>query len=184
MTRTPLLLAALSAGALALGACGSSGDSGGTSGGGSSRANKQDAAFDGAVKFSKCMRAHGLDWPDPERSSNGLIKMFGPKNLNPNDPKVKAAQNACQKYMQKGGGEAMSPAQRAKAQDALVNYAGCMRSHGVPMKDPKPGGGGGILIQKGQGGPSPDSPAFKAADKQCHHFLAEIENGAQREESP
>jgi hypothetical protein len=27
----------------------------------------------------------------------------------------------------------------------------------------------------GPGGPGPESPVFKAADTECHHFLAEVE---------
>jgi hypothetical protein len=174
MTRSPLLLVAV-AGALALGACGGSNGSGGS---GTNPKSRADTAFDGAVKFSQCMRDHGVkDWPDPQRAGNGLIKMAGPKNLDPNDPTVKSATAACQKYMKAGGGQAADPAQRAKAQDAMVKYAGCMRSHGIDMKDPDPNSGG-FLFRKGQG-PNPNSPAYKAADEQCHHFLGELQRQVQ-----
>ena len=84
MTRSPLLLAAVGA-ALALGACGSSDDDGG---GPTSGASRQDKAFEGALKFSKCMRDHGVDFPDPQRVGTGGIKLTG-RNINPNDPKTK-----------------------------------------------------------------------------------------------
>ena len=115
MTRSPLILAVV-AGALALGACGSSNDDGGGAGSG---AKGQDKAFEGALKFSKCMRDHGVDFPDPQRVGSGGIKITG-RNINPNDPKTKSAQSACQKYMQIGGGETIDPAKRAKLQETAL----------------------------------------------------------------
>jgi hypothetical protein len=183
MTRSPLILAAVGA-ALALGACGGSGGGGGSKG----AAKTQDTAFEGALKFSKCMRDHGVDFPDPQRVGAGGIKLAG-KNINPNDPNTKAAQKACQKYMNIGGGETLDPRKRAALQQAALQYARCMRQHGVDMPDPKMTGKGGLTFQAGAGskkqasGPSgklgvnPDSPAFKAADEACRHFLGKIGEG-------
>jgi hypothetical protein len=181
MTRSPLLLAAAVA-ALALGACGSS-DSG--DGSGAKGATGRDKAFEGALRFSQCMREHGIDMPDPQRVGKGGIRLSGGKGLNPNDPKMKAAQSACQKYMQIGGGETVDPARRAKLQEAALSYARCMRGQGVDMPDPKLAGNGGLTFQVGPGGPkssgngpkglgaNPDSPKFKSADKACHHLLGD-----------
>jgi hypothetical protein len=179
MTRNPLILAAV-AGALALGACGS----GNNGNGGAASASGQDKAFEGALKFSQCMREHGVDMPDPKRDANGGITLTGPpggKRTKLGDPKMKAAENACQKYMESGGGPPMDPAQQAKLQDAFVAYAGCMRGKGIDMPDPKVGSHGvEMAIKTGQGGAGaptggPDSPVFKAADKACHHFLAGVD---------
>jgi hypothetical protein len=182
MTRNPLILAAV-AGALALGACGSGNDGKG----GAASARGQDKAFEGALRFSKCMREHGVNMPDPKRDSNGGIVLSGPPGggrVKINDPKMKAAQSACQKYMERGGGAPLDPAQQAKLQDAFVAYAGCMRGKGIDMPDPKVGSHGvEMRITKGKpgdgkatsAGPAPDSPVFKAADKVCHHFLAGVE---------
>jgi hypothetical protein len=184
MTRSPLLLAAVGA-ALALGACGSSDDDGGSP---TSGASRQDKAFEGALKFSKCMRDHGVDFPDPQRVGSGGIKITG-RNINPNDPKTKSAQSACQKYMQIGGGETIDPARRAKLQESALKFARCMREHGVDMPDPQLSGKGGLTFQAGPGsgagnsgpgkgkglGVNPDSPKFKEADKACNHFLGDRE---------
>jgi hypothetical protein len=179
MTRSPLILAAVAA-ALALGACGSSDNDGG----GGKGASGKDKAFEGALKFSKCMREHGVDFPDPQRVGTGAIKISG-ANINPNDPKTKAAQSACQKYMQIGGGETIDPAKRAKLQESALQYARCMRGHGVNMPDPKLSGNGGLTFQAGPGpksanstgrgglGANPDSPKFKSADEACSHFLGD-----------
>ena len=177
MTRSPLLLLAVGA-AIALGACGSSDDNGGASGGKS----RSDKAFEGALKYAKCMRDHGIDAPDPQRVGSGGIKMSmkgGPTNK----AKMDAANKDCQKYMQIGGGQAPSAAEQAKAKDAMLAYAKCMRGHGVNMPDPKfssSGGGttfqlGGPGTKGGSTGPNPDSPTFKAADKVCHSNLAALE---------
>jgi hypothetical protein len=181
MTRSPLLLLAVGA-ALALGACGSSDDSGGS---GSNAKSQDDKAFEGALKYAKCMREHGIDMPDPQRVGSGGIKQTmkgGPGSK----AKMDAANKDCQKYQQIGGGRAPSAAEQAKAKDAMLAYAKCMRDNGVDMPDPKfSNSGGGVTFQLGgpgnkggsTGGPNPDSPTFKAADKVCHSKLADLEKG-------
>jgi hypothetical protein len=174
MTRSPLLLLAVGA-ALALGACGSSDDNGGS---GSNAKSQDDKAFEGALKYAKCMREHGIDMPDPQRVGSGGIKQT--MNGKPGSrAKMDAANKDCQKYMQIGGG-------RAKAKDAMLAYAKCMRDNGVDMPDPKfSNSGGGVTFQLGgpgnkggsTGGPNPESPTFKAADKVCHSKLADLEKG-------
>ena len=53
--------------------------------------------------------------------------------------------------MQIGGGETLDPAKRAKLQESALNYARCMREHGVDMPDPKLSGDGGLTFQAGPG---------------------------------
>jgi hypothetical protein len=174
MFRPALTLAVVGA-ALALGACGGSNDP-------ATSTSAQDKAFAGALKFAQCMRDHGIDMPDPQRAGSGGIKLTGPKGaFNPNDPKMKAAQQACQKYMKQGGGQTVDPARRARLQEAALKFARCMRSHGINMPDPKMSANGGLTMQfggpgsKGSGptGPNPDSPAFKKAQESCQHFLGD-----------
>ena len=181
MTRSPLLLLAVGA-ALALGACGSSDDNGGS---GSGAKSQDDKAFEGALKYAKCMREHGIDMPDPQRVGSGGIKQTMKGNPG-SRAKMDAANKDCQKYMQIGGGRAPSAAEQAKAKDAMLAYAKCMRDNGVDMPDPKfSNSGGGVTFQLGgpgnkggsTGGPNPDSPTFKAADKVCHSKLADLEKG-------
>jgi hypothetical protein len=165
MTRSPLLVAAV-AGALAIGACGGGGGSGGAK-------SDQDKAFAGALKFAKCMREHGIDMPDPQRDSNGGIKQT--MNGKPGSKAaMQAAQNACKKYQQLGGGRAPSAAEQTKIKNALLAYAKCMRDHGIDVPDPK-FSGGGIQFELGsrnRSGPNPNSPALKAADQACHSTLS------------
>jgi hypothetical protein len=63
-----------------------------------------------ALKFSQCMRSHGVPkFPDPKFQPNGgtLIKMG--KGVNPNSPQFKAAQKACQKLVPGGALDAGPP---------------------------------------------------------------------------
>jgi hypothetical protein len=180
MTRSPLILAAVGA-ALALGACGGSNDNGS----GASNKSQGDKAFEGALKFAKCMRDHGVDTPDPQRVGSGGIKMTMKAGPGTDNAKVQAAQKDCQKYMKIGGGRAVSAAEKAKVQNSMLAYAKCMRQNGVNMPDPKfssSGGGstfqlGGPSKKGGTTGPNPDSPAFKKADQACHGKLADLGKG-------
>lgn len=56
-----------------------------------------------ALKFSECMRAHGItDFPDPQSINGGIKIQIGAgsgSNLNPNDPQFQAAQKDCQNLM-------------------------------------------------------------------------------------
>jgi hypothetical protein len=68
------------------------------SGGGPSQTQvQQQLAKD--LKFSKCMRSHGLPtFPDPKASSSGLS--IGPApGIDINSPKFQAAQKACRSLM-------------------------------------------------------------------------------------
>ncbi len=65
-----------------------------------------------ALKFSQCMRAHGVpSFPDPKFSSSGggfgirIGSKGGPSAIDPSSPKFQAAQKACQSIMPgpKGG---------------------------------------------------------------------------------
>jgi hypothetical protein len=60
---------------------------------------------DAALKYARCMRSHGVDFPDPQFKSGGMMQFGGP-GLNPNDPSFKAADKACRGLMPgpKGGG--------------------------------------------------------------------------------
>jgi hypothetical protein len=170
MTRSPLLIAAVGA-ALALGACGGSGNGGGSTSG------DEDKAFQGALKFAKCMREHGIDMPDPKKDANGRVRIMAraTRGSGTDSAKMQAAQKDCQKYLKAGGGRAPSAAEQAKARNALLDYTRCMRSHGVKIKDPEFSKGGVLSSVGGPGQTNPDSPAFKAADKECRKYLAGME---------
>ena len=158
---------------LALTACG------GTSPSSAATSSRQDAM----LKFARCMRQHGVNFPDPTGS--------GPVSIHiTNQQAFDAAQNACHSYLT-AGEKKLTPAQQAQFQDQALQFARCMRAHGVNLPDPQTtGNGGAISIQKrvgpgGPGGPSgpagpgggggngldPNSPVFQAAQKACQSLL-------------
>ena len=67
------------------------------------RADQQRALAD-ALTFARCMRAHGIHWPDPQASGDGGIVQAGPSGgVNPNDPALQRAMRACGANGPKGG---------------------------------------------------------------------------------
>jgi hypothetical protein len=111
-------------------------------------------------KFAQCMRDHGIDMEDPEPGQPITFK-GGPGDKD----KMDKAQKACQQYMP-GGGELQTP--DAAMLEQVRKYAQCMRDHGVDMPDPDPNEPGKITIN---GGPDPESQAFKDAEKACQGLM-------------
>jgi hypothetical protein len=133
-----------------------------------------------ALEFARCMRQHGIDMPDPQFSGNKITQSIrgGPGKMGPDDPKFKAAQQACQKYAPDGG-QLTKP--NPQQQQQLLQFARCMRQHGIDVPDPGPNGGG-IVVKRGSGGngrngPNPDDPTFKAAQQACQKYLPNAGKG-------
>jgi hypothetical protein len=125
-----------------------------------------------ALDFARCMRAHGVDMPDPEVDDQGRIKLrigAGGAGKRPDPGKLEAAQKACGSLMGGGDGDRqIDPAER----DAMVAFARCMREHGIDMPDPT---GDGLVVRRdGAGGPDPESAEFQAAEKACEHHLGKL----------
>lgn len=119
------------------------------------------------LKYSKCMRAHGIaDFPDP--GPNGQLQLrAGPgSDLNPDSPQFQAAQRACEKYR-----PAPSAEQQQQAYQAMLKFSNCMRAHGIAdFPDPDPDGR--MTIKAGQGSDlNPNSPQFQAAQRACQKYM-------------
>ena len=54
-----------------------------------------------ALAHARCMREHGIDFPDPQFGPDGSItvKVEAGEGPNPDDPKTQAAEKACAKHM-------------------------------------------------------------------------------------
>ena len=68
------------------------------------------------------------------------------------------------------GGSASGEDAQANAQDAALDYAKCMREHGVDVPDPKPGQGGGFGIQINSSDPQ-ENEKFQDAQDACGSIL-------------
>jgi hypothetical protein len=80
---------------------------GGGPGSGKQPSKAEQAKFlDQALKFARCMRAHGVDMPDPQADGRG-IRIGGPgkrNGIDPKSPAFQAAQKACGRFMPGGKG--------------------------------------------------------------------------------
>jgi hypothetical protein len=160
-----IALAAIGCAAV-IGACGSSGKPGGTSG-----------SRDPALLEAQCMRSHGVpNFPDPSPGRPSVI----PNSINAETPAFKSAEKACARYLAGGSGQG-SGSESEKLE--LLNLAKCMRAHDLPNfpdpttsppPAPAPGSHTGNAI--GIGGTylviPPQSPALKRAAAACGFKLS------------
>ena len=107
---------------------------------------QQQEAQDQALAFSRCMRDHGVNMPDPTFGSDGMVsmKIDGGSGIDPSDPKFEAAQQAC--------GSAFGP-KGAKGGPGLA-------VSGSSGSKVSAGGGatsGGVMVFGGGAGPSSGS---------------------------
>jgi hypothetical protein len=116
------------------------------------------------VKYSQCMREHGIPkFPDPD--ANGGLRVDGRKlGIDPKSSTFADAEAACKSLLPTGG--ASDPARTAEEQKRALAYSQCMRTHGVPtFPDPTFTDNGARLdLPRGV---NPDSAAFTAAEKAC-----------------
>lgn len=142
-------------------------------GGGSTGAQRGSEPSPGnqAVAYASCMHTHGIpNFPEPQVSQHGnstSIKMAVPAGVGQN-PRFKAASQACRKLLPGGGPgshRVMSPAEQAQ----YLKVAACIRSHGVPnFPDPTFSGGGVHIDRRGL---DMSSPTFKAAVRACESLI-------------
>jgi hypothetical protein len=112
----------------------------GCGGGDSSSANTIASNQEKAVKFAQCMRENGVSqFPDPDASGeltiDGVVNGSG---IDPDGPTWQQAIDACKDLQPPGftgGGERSSD-----QQEAALEFAECIREHGVPdFPDPVSG---------------------------------------------
>jgi hypothetical protein len=136
----------------AMAACGSSSGSGpsASTSTSSSSTSARTTLYQRVLGFSQCMRSHGVpDFPDP--GANGAISLGGAANqINLANSVVKAAALDCRHLLPNGG--TLNPTQQQKVLNALLQFAQCMRSHGVPnFPDPSLVNGSVSLNLQGTG---------------------------------
>jgi hypothetical protein len=126
-----------------------------------------------SLKFSQCMRAHGVpNFPDP--NSQGELDIGPNSGIDPGSSTFRAAAQACQKFAGGGHGPHLSPAQQATLRRQALAYSVCMRKHGVPdFPDPNFSGGHVTLSIQANGNSdlNPNSPTFQAAQQACQGKL-------------
>ena len=156
--------------AVALAGCGFTGGSSEAASSGGPPSPAVTAAF---LKFSTCMRSHGVpNFPDP--GSSGGISISPGSGLDPASPAFKSAQSQCKKLLPGGGPKAgKPPPPSASDVRAALAWAQCIRKHGVPdFPDPSTSGATAGLFFRGVVFPvgpdfNPQSPAFQQAQSSC-----------------
>jgi hypothetical protein len=124
------------------------------------------------LAFTKCLREHGIEVPDPEFDEGGRGRMrmrLGESGIDPNDPEFRAAQEECRPLLASIRGQ-FSDEDRRRMQDAALEFARCMRGKGFDVPDPDfsgegPGGRGGVRQLFGD--VDTDDPKFRAAQEEC-----------------
>ncbi len=154
-------------------ACGSSSSST------TNAAATSSARYQARLNLAKCFRAHGLNVPDP--SSNGGPAGGGGifRTLRQySQAQVQSASQACRQYFAQAFPNAnLSPQQRAQAQQQLVKFAQCMRSHGVNIPDPQFNSGGGFGFRQAFRSIDRNSPAFQSALQACQSLRPRFGRG-------
>jgi hypothetical protein len=167
-----LLAAACGGGSKAQGAAGGSGTTttvapGGKTGvAGSSGSSTTQTEL---LQLAQCMRAHGVPtFPDPSATEGTLGAMVSSAGLDLGSPTVKAALEACQQYTPT---QNVSPAQSAARNSQELQFAQCMRAHGVPnYPDPSAStgaGSGAVHVNLNGTGIDFSSPTVQAAITAC-----------------
>ncbi len=164
---------AVASGVLVIAGCGSSSKP-------SSASQSASNLASAGIRFSSCMRAHGVShFPDPTSSGGGVrISINSNSGINPASPAFQAAQKACAKLLP-GGAPGSGPPASAATMKQMLAVAECMRAHGVSgfpdptSRLPSIPGTGAVLFHNGAGFVIPStidtqSPAFEQAATACN----------------
>jgi hypothetical protein len=187
LTRAIVACALAGTVAVVLSACGSSANTSSAASG--TPVSNSTSAYQNRLKFAECMRAHGVNVPDPSANGGPAGGVAGGgggggggggafRALR-SSPNFAAASTACAKYRSKAFGFAnITPAQRAQFQQEAVKFAECMRAHSVNIPDPSSNGAGGFGIFRTIPPSERQSPVFEAAIKACASVLPFRRGGA------
>lgn len=157
--------------ACVLAACGSaSHSSSSTSAAAAGATNAPNAAtlVKARVAAARCMRAQGIDVPDPGASPGSVLSVLRALSSYP-QVKVQAAEAACASAIHQAFPNAtnLTPAQRAQRLQQAVAFAACMRSHGIAFPDPSTAASNPAGFYQALQALNTNSPAVQAAGKTC-----------------
>jgi hypothetical protein len=115
------------------------------------------------LAYTRCMREHGVDLPDPV---NGRFQFRSEPG---EERKFDEAQEACGHILDAMKTGALTEEQQAEQREAALEFARCMREHGVDVPDPQFQDGGGTtqLIPEG----AKDDPDLEEAKRACVRIL-------------
>ncbi len=162
--RGPVILtfgAALAAASLLVTGCG-----GGSTAGSTNSSSPQAQASTQVLGYATCMRSHGVaGYPDPvvSGSGNSVKVTMSPGSANPDSPAFRSADGACHHLLSNGGEQGGASGSSAQQQAQDVQFADCMRAHGVPSF-PEPDHDGVFTLPATI---HEQAPAFLRATRSC-----------------
>jgi hypothetical protein len=135
--------------------------------------------------FSDCMREHGVDVPDPQVVEGGgggglgfRADPSGAPAIDRESEEFQAAMEACRDLLDGfAAGPGNGPELTEEQEQAMIDFAECMREHGIDMPDPV---NGGITFGLGDGEEGaeppfdPQSPEFQEANEACRDLLGDF----------
>jgi hypothetical protein len=127
--------------------------------------------------FAACLTAHGFAAAVGSAADAGAneISILGVQvsgNVDPNSRPFQQALASCRALLPGGGPPGMTSAQRAQAAKAMLRFAACMRTHGVPgFPDPS---GQGAFPPGGLQAIDPNSPQVETAFKSCESLEPKV----------
>jgi hypothetical protein len=128
------------------------------------------------AELASCLTAHGFQSAigSAAAAANSSVSIGGVVvngNIDPSSPQFQAAMQACRKYLP-AGPPPLSHAGQAVAVKAMVAFASCMRSHGIPrFPDPDSQGQFPLPATKGI---DPSSPLVLTAFKACESLEPKV----------
>lgn len=161
----PALVAALTVAAIT--ACGSN-SSGTTNSPGSGPSHAQIRRFQSdAIKFTDCIRAHGIaDFPDPPTMNSPSSGRTWKNAFANQSPGFVAAATACQHFMPPAPGHSQGSAPSRAQIAAMLAFARCIRGHGL-ANFPDPTAGGITHQMVAAAGVNLHQPAVREAADAC-----------------
>jgi hypothetical protein len=155
---------------LAVAACGGGGSSDGVASlSGSDKttttnANRGGDRLAAELNWARCMRQQGINIADPK--PDGGIDEQLPTGMRKNDPRFRAAEQACKRHLPDGGQG--QPPTAAQLQEALA-FTRCMRQHGINLPDPQITADG--IGQQWPERAERETPKFRAAQQACERAV-------------
>lgn len=136
------------------------------SGSTASPGSSTSSAYQKALVYAQCIRAHGVpSYPDPNSQGQFIIQNGSSNPTSGVSTAVlNAATKACQKLLPPSMAKGPSGAQASPNQ---LKFSECMRSHGEPTF-PDPASNGSITLPNGM---NPQSPQFENAGKACQSLM-------------
>jgi hypothetical protein len=137
---------------------------------------------DAALAYARCMRENGVDMPDPKvtTGTDGGVSIDQQGGAPVSKEAMSKADGVCRHFMAAAGPGGPGHQMSAEDMDKLLQFAKCMREHGIDFPDPTADGGfvfqanGSGSTNAGPGGftkGGPDDAKFQAAQTACQGLL-------------